>query len=74
MTNIFRVLLDRNSILPKSSKWGQFMLPKNDQVVEKNGFGYWIMKIYNVKSHLKFFQKIAFGDFCINKSDQAQGK
>ena len=45
-----------------------------DQVVEKNGFGYWIMKIYNVKSHLKFFQKIALGDFCINKSDQAQGK
>ena len=23
-----------------TSKWGHFMLPKNDQVVEKNGFRY----------------------------------
>ena len=38
------------------------MLPKNGQVVEKNGFMYRMMKIYDVESYLKlnFFQKYAF--------------
>ena len=49
------------------------MLPKNGQVVEKNGFMYWMMKIYDVKSHLKlkFFKNMHFGHFCITEGDRA---
>ena len=49
------------------------MLPKNDQVVEKNYFRYRILKIYDVKSHLKlkFFKNMYFDHFCITEGDRA---
>ena len=49
-----------------------FDFSKNDQVVEKNGFRYWIMKIYDAKSplNLKFFKNMHFGHFCFNEGDR----
>ena len=48
------------------------MLPKNVQVVEKDGSMYWMMKIYDVKSHLKlnFFKNMHFDHFNINEGDR----
>ena len=49
-----------------------FMLPKNDKVVEKNDFLYWILKIYDIKSHLKIklFKNMHCGYFCITEGDR----
>ena len=46
------------SILPKSWKWGHFMLPKNGHSVKKKYFLYSISKIYDVNYYQKHRKNI----------------
>ena len=58
-------------MLPKSSKWGHFMLPKNGRLVKKKCFLDSIIKIYNKSCNLELteFFCVLLDHFWINKPD-----